>query len=256
MVLQRMVTPGDSYCGIFCGACSVARHGETGRGDAFTACLGSVTAKDLACGGCKSDALYAGCRSCRLRECAVARHVEHCVDCADYPCRIYRGWQSAGRILPHAERERRGDPLSRRRGLARRAGEALVVSAVRREVLVVRDPMRQVRPWSRGRGVRSVRAPQDRLRVAPPDGVQEGHASGAAGLTLVGPPAVSGSQGMAAGAAVQRWAQSPPPAAGRADVSRPESSRSTAAAILRAPPASDAPSNAPGRSPRARDRPA
>jgi Protein of unknown function (DUF3795) len=112
-----MVTPGDSYCGIFCGACSVARYGETHRGDAFTACLGIVTAKDLACRGCKTDALYAGCRSCRLRECALARHVEHCVDCADYPCRIYRGWQSVGRILPHVRETSASLEVIRSRGV-------------------------------------------------------------------------------------------------------------------------------------------
>jgi hypothetical protein len=48
---------GDSYCGIYCGACSILNHGETGRGDEFIACCDSVPEKELACGGCKSDAL-------------------------------------------------------------------------------------------------------------------------------------------------------------------------------------------------------
>ncbi len=96
-----MITRGDSYCGIYCGACSVSRHGETGRGDAFVSCLGGVPGEELACGGCKSDVLYAGCRICKLRDCARAKGVAHCADCADYPCGMYRSWRSSGRILPH-----------------------------------------------------------------------------------------------------------------------------------------------------------
>ena len=30
-----MQVDSDTYCGIFCGACSVAVHGATGRGDGF-----------------------------------------------------------------------------------------------------------------------------------------------------------------------------------------------------------------------------
>ncbi len=112
-----MVTQGDSYCGIFCAACSVLRHGETGRGDAFIACCGSVPRKDLACGGCKSDRPYAGCRVCKLRECARAKRVAHCVDCTDYPCRTYRRWQSAARILPHVRETAANLDAIRRHGV-------------------------------------------------------------------------------------------------------------------------------------------
>lgn len=96
-----MTTHGDSYCGIFCGACSVRRHGETGRADGFISCCVGVPAADLACGGCKSSDVYAGCRVCTFRDCARARGVEHCVECADYPCAAYRKWSSMKRLLPH-----------------------------------------------------------------------------------------------------------------------------------------------------------
>lgn len=92
----------DSYCGIYCGACSVAMHGVTGRADGFVACLGSVPKADLACGGCKSDGyLYAGCRTCSFRDCATNKGVAHCIDCADYPCKMFAKWQAAGKFLPH-----------------------------------------------------------------------------------------------------------------------------------------------------------
>jgi hypothetical protein len=54
-----------------------------------------------ACPGCRSDALYAGCRTCGLRDCAVGRGVAHCVECADYPCGTYERWRSVSKLLPH-----------------------------------------------------------------------------------------------------------------------------------------------------------
>jgi hypothetical protein len=91
----------DTFCGIYCGACSVSMHGETGLPDVFAACLGSVPKEELACGGCKSNTVYAGCRTCSLRDCAIKKGVEHCIDCTDYPCKMYSKWQSASKILPH-----------------------------------------------------------------------------------------------------------------------------------------------------------
>lgn len=91
----------DSYCGIFCGACSVSMHGVTGRADRFVACLGSVPKGEIACRGCKSNSLYTGCRVCSFRDCTVEKGVAHCVDCVDYPCKMYAKWQTAEKFLPH-----------------------------------------------------------------------------------------------------------------------------------------------------------
>ncbi len=96
-----MADYGDTYCGIWCGACSILVHGETGKKDAFIACFEGVPQTELACQGCKSDAVYAGCRICRFRDCAIGRGIEHCVECADYPCREYKKWQSVSKLLPH-----------------------------------------------------------------------------------------------------------------------------------------------------------
>ena len=93
----------DTYCGIYCGACSIAWHGRTGLTDEFAACLGSVPKECIACGGCKSDTLYYGCRICGLRSCARGKNVEHCSDCSDYPCKSYRTWQRAAKLLPHIQ---------------------------------------------------------------------------------------------------------------------------------------------------------
>jgi len=96
-----MTMNGDSYCGIYCGSCPILRHGETGRADAFIECCGGVPKEELACGGCKSERVYAGCRVCTFRDCAVERGVEHCVECADYPCKQYEKWASMAKLLPH-----------------------------------------------------------------------------------------------------------------------------------------------------------
>lgn len=92
----------DSYCGIYCGACSVFIHGQTGGVDGFVACLGSVPKEEIACKGCKSGSVYPGCRICSLRECAVKKGLAHCIECVDYPCKMYKRWQSAANIVPHS----------------------------------------------------------------------------------------------------------------------------------------------------------
>lgn len=92
----------DSYCGLCCGACSIAMHGATGRADGLTTRLGFVPKDDLFCGGCKSGNAYIGCRTCNLRYCARRKSVTYCIDCADYPCERYKAWQSTARFFPHS----------------------------------------------------------------------------------------------------------------------------------------------------------
>ena len=93
----------DTYCGIYCGACSIAMYGKAGLTDEFASCLGSVPKEDIVCGGCKSDTVYYGCRICGLRSCARGKNVEHCIECSDYACKNYRSWQRAAKLLPHIQ---------------------------------------------------------------------------------------------------------------------------------------------------------
>jgi hypothetical protein len=37
----------DTYCGSYCGACSIAMYSQTGRADEFVACLGGVPKEEL-----------------------------------------------------------------------------------------------------------------------------------------------------------------------------------------------------------------
>ena len=91
----------DSYCGIYCGACSIAVYGQTGSADSFVTCLRNLPKKELVCSGCRSNTVYAGCSICVVRSCARGRNVEHCIECPDYPCNNIRICQRAGKILPH-----------------------------------------------------------------------------------------------------------------------------------------------------------
>lgn len=108
---------GDSYCGVYCGACDVRLAGETGRKTRFAAFWDEgtlrrfrerqgtpITSPDqlrLRCGGCKSEEVFVNCATCKLRACARGRRLEHCSDCADYPCTLYRSFQKSGSLLPH-----------------------------------------------------------------------------------------------------------------------------------------------------------
>jgi hypothetical protein len=110
---------GDSYCGIYCGACDIRLAGDTGQKTRLAAFWNEPTiraflkaqglaspdasALTLRCGGCKSDDRFVNCKGCKLRACARGRNLDHCSACADYPCPLYRGWQRASTVLPHVE---------------------------------------------------------------------------------------------------------------------------------------------------------
>ncbi len=107
----------DTYCGLYCSACSIAMHGKAGLTDEFAACLGSVPKEELICGGCKSDIVYFGCSICALRSCARGKNVEHCTDCSDYPCKSYITWQRMTKFLPHIHEAESGLEAIKRDGV-------------------------------------------------------------------------------------------------------------------------------------------
>jgi hypothetical protein len=58
-----------------------------------------VEAKDLACEGCLSDVVSISCRECKIRDCAFAKGLARCSECADFPCELVRSFNDDG--LPH-----------------------------------------------------------------------------------------------------------------------------------------------------------
>lgn len=109
----------DTYCGLFCGACSIAMQGKAGTTDQFAACIRSVPKEDLVCGGCKSETVYSGCSICDLRSCARKKKVEHCSECSVYPCKTYRKWQGVAKFLPHIHEAETGLAAIKRGGVDR-----------------------------------------------------------------------------------------------------------------------------------------
>lgn len=94
-------------CGLYCGACSIrAAYNRKddqmlrAMADGVSLYLGhKVEANDLACEGCLSDVVSISCRECKIRDCAFARGLNRCSECADFPCDLVKNFNKDG--LPH-----------------------------------------------------------------------------------------------------------------------------------------------------------
>jgi hypothetical protein len=76
----------DSYCGLYCGACSILKAYQTGIRDKFASFWAEEAGLPLKCHGCKSDNLFVNCSQCKIRACAKDKGVERCLVCKDFPC--------------------------------------------------------------------------------------------------------------------------------------------------------------------------
>lgn len=110
----------DTYCGLYCGACSIMIAYRTGIKDPFASywtesALKAVlhargievedqTSLQLRCHGCKTDDRFINCRDCRIRVCAIEKRVEHCNRCDNSPCDLFSGLilnEKFQNLLPH-----------------------------------------------------------------------------------------------------------------------------------------------------------
>jgi len=107
----------DSYCGIYCGACDIMMSYKTGKKQKLASFWNEATVKSLQkglglsyddnqaftfeCHGCKSDQIFINCRVCRIRDCAINRKMDHCIDCEKYPCDLTAGMKKNEFSLPH-----------------------------------------------------------------------------------------------------------------------------------------------------------
>lgn len=80
----------DSYCGLYCGACSILKAYESGDKDEMASFWNDEVGLELKCHGCKSDTVFYNCASCKIRNCATARKVERCMDCKHFPCNLMK----------------------------------------------------------------------------------------------------------------------------------------------------------------------
>jgi len=91
----------DTYCGLYCGACSILKAYQSGIKDPFACMFSDELGMELKCHGCKTDDLFGNCARCIIRPCAKEKGVEHCIDCTEYPCQILKTMGFAVDKLPH-----------------------------------------------------------------------------------------------------------------------------------------------------------
>ena len=92
----------DSYCGLYCGACDVQVADKRSKisgelpiwedlPERFRKNLPSGKTDKIHCLGCKSDDVFIGCASCKIRKCAKEKmKVEFCFECRKFPCFTYK----------------------------------------------------------------------------------------------------------------------------------------------------------------------
>lgn len=99
----------ESYCGMYCGACSIMKAYQTGIKDPFAE-FWVKSGAELKCHGCKSEVVFegcaefGGCATCAMRTCAREKGVERCLSCPEFPCAMYSNSEIAqimAEKLPH-----------------------------------------------------------------------------------------------------------------------------------------------------------
>jgi hypothetical protein len=94
----------DTYCGLYCGACSVRAAYNTGNMDElaqFFADNMKVERQKMECKGCKSNTVFFNCKICKMKACARDKKIEHCIECGDYPCSLFNDFKGNAKNLPH-----------------------------------------------------------------------------------------------------------------------------------------------------------
>lgn len=103
MALQAVILDSEidaslaAVCGAYCGACPVYRAWaaqDRPRLEDLARSLGVPTDRVL-CTGCRTPAAFCFGGDCGIKQCARARGVAFCVECAEYPCDKIRALQAA-----------------------------------------------------------------------------------------------------------------------------------------------------------------
>lgn len=83
----------DTYCGLYCGACSVFIANKKGIVEE-RAKEWEMNPEDLKCHGCKTEITAVYCKDCDIRQCAENNNIEFCFECGDYPCNRLREFRN------------------------------------------------------------------------------------------------------------------------------------------------------------------
>jgi len=84
-------------CGLYCGACSIliAHRDNNIKFKERLAPVYNVTADQIRCEGCFSDDQFGHCKVCAIRACVVAKGIEGCHQCGDFPCKHIEAFRIA-----------------------------------------------------------------------------------------------------------------------------------------------------------------
>ncbi len=81
----------DSYCGLFCGACSVLVANEEGEVEKRAA-EWNKKPEELRCFGCKTTTVLNA--DCGMRLCARGKEIDSCHKCDEYPCAMLESFRA------------------------------------------------------------------------------------------------------------------------------------------------------------------
>jgi hypothetical protein len=128
----------DSYCGNYCGACSIMMAYRTGKLDQFASywtkenlieslkaqgiCVSEKDSLKLQCHGCKTDTVFINCKHCKIRDCAIGRNMDHCFNCADFPCHLFNNTlfnKDMQQMLPHLKLVKENQNYIKEKGIER-----------------------------------------------------------------------------------------------------------------------------------------
>ena len=81
-------------CGLYCGVCGVyiAHRDGNAKFRERLATVYGVRPDQVRCEGCLSDEVFAYCQTCPIRSCTVAKGIEGCHQCRDFPCAFIEGF--------------------------------------------------------------------------------------------------------------------------------------------------------------------
>jgi len=89
-----------AYCGLYCGACSfrlAAQENDRNHIEKMPSYYDKLKDQPLEhCPGCR---LENKCGECKIRDCAINQHYNHCDECSDFPCDKITNFNNDGR--PH-----------------------------------------------------------------------------------------------------------------------------------------------------------
>ena len=95
-----MASPLIAYCGLYCGACSFQTAYETSNKkhiENLPSIYDKYKTMELEnCPGCR---LENKCGECKIRDCAIEKKIDYCLQCPEYPCVLINSFVNDGK--PH-----------------------------------------------------------------------------------------------------------------------------------------------------------